>query len=1851
MYARASIAAIVVAAMALGPASAEAAVNPVLSGWVSDSVTLPGTTAVALAGHFAYVTNYYAGRLTAIDISNPAAPVIAGSSEASNGLLNASTVNIAGGYAYVVSKNRNGPSGSGSNDDGTGNSLTILDITSNPASPTIVGSVRDANTLFGGYGVAVSGHYAFVASQGCLGGQPCPNSSVGNAFAVVDIRNPASPSIVATIHNTALPPPWNGTGAFGHATSVAISGNYAYVTAAYQNRLTVVNIANPLSPTIVASIKDNTNLSFPVDVAVSGQYAYVTDQISTGRLTVVNVSNPTNPQVVASLASSTLNGAYRVRVRGDFAYVSASSAADVAVVDISNPLSPRVAASVANETHLHRTTGLDVDPSGRYVVASSPYLSSQSQPLYPPYALQTGGPTLTGTVSAITLDPSPIVASISSGSRPANPTAQTSANFSFSVNDAVAAVQCQLDAGSWLPCTTQTSQVYSGLGAGSHTFAVQAIDAAGNISTSSYSWTVTAPANTSPPSISGSAAVGQVLSSSTGSWTGSPTFAYQWLRCNVIGLSCLPIAGASSSSYTAVVADAGSTLEAQVTATTSAGSTSIESSPTAAVTAPPANTSPPSISGSATQGQVLSASPGSWSGYPEPTYAYQWQRCDQNGLNCNAIGGANTSTYTLGAADAGSTIVVTVEASNTAGSTQANSTPSPTVTGAPANTSPPSISGSPTQGQVLSASPGSWSGYPEPTYAYQWQRCDQSGLNCNTISGANVSTYTLGAADVGSTLVVAVTASNSAGSASVESSPSAVVAGVPVNTVLPTVSGVAAQGVTLSASPGSWTGAPSFTYQWERCNGLGQGCAGIPGATASSYTVLSADVGSTLVVAVTASNSAGSASVESSPTATVAAPPASTSPPSISGSPTQGQVLSASPGSWSGYPEPTYAYQWQRCDQSGLNCNTISGANVSTYTLGAADVGSTLVVAVTASNSAGSAQASSAASTVVTAAPVSTSPPTIVGYAQQGVTLSASPGSWSGYPAPTFAYQWMRCTPSGAGCTVISGATTASYTPVSADVGQTVELAVTATNSSGSASANSAPSSTVRPPAGTIIEYKLPSTVSTPSGITKGPDGNVWFATEHGGTVGKITPSGAVGLYSVAPSTSSLGGITTGPDANIWFTDHSDSRIERMTPAGTNLTLFPITGTPGLGGITAGADGNIWFAESEASILARISTTGSGYTTFPTLTAGAWPHGVNPGPDGNLWFAEIKASKVGRVAPSGSLSEWTIPTANSSPRVIVTGADGNVWFTEFTGNKIGRITPSGSIAEFSVPTAASGPVGIAQGQDGYVWFTEQSGDKVGRITMSGSVTEFFVPTAAAQPDKIVLGADGNLWFTERSANQIGTIISGPPVSVAPANLIGPLVSGVPTQGQTLRATQGSWSGLPAPSYSYQWNRCDQTGANCAAIPGATASSYTVLSADVGSTLVVAVTASNSAGSASVESSPTATVAAPPASTSPPSISGSPTQGQVLSASPGSWSGYPEPTYAYQWQRCDQSGLNCNTISGANVSTYTLGAADVGSTLVVAVTASNSAGSTSARSTPTTVVTAASANLTPPTITGTATEGQVLTATPGSWSGYPAPSLAYQWERCNGLGQGCAAIPGATSSSYTALSADVSSTLVVEVTASNSAGSAQASSTASAVVVSAAGPLTLLLDNFARPNNTGPPGPNWTHMVVSSSSSTNDLFITNQQVTGRSGSNADYWNPQTFGPNSEAWVTVAVKPNIDLDPVVLGLRFQNPGATNASGYQAYYIYRSRQADQYKIISRTNGTTSTTLASVNGPTLNPGDQLLFRAIGTTLELWRFDAGAWTRLLSATDSTYQNAGYLNLTARDGAVRLTNFGGGTLP
>lgn len=575
-----------------GAASALASTDPVFDNSISDPANLSGATAVDVSGNYAYTTAYGAGQLTAVDVSNPADPIVAGESAQTNELFNGSGITIAGGYAYVVSKNRNGPNPPGtSNDDGTGNSLTVLDIHTNPASPQEVGHVHDASNLFGAYGIGVSGTHAFVAAQGCLSGQPCPNSSVGNSFAVLDVSDPANPALVpgGVLHNNSLPGTWHGTDALDHADSVAISGNLAYVTAFLGNRLTVIDISDPAHPTIIASLLDPA-LTLPNDVAVEGNYAFVADQNSVGsglaEFTVVDISSPSAPKVVASLVAPSLGGAYRIKVSGDFAYVSASSAAAMNVINIADPTHPALVWSDTDDTHFWHTTGVSLDSTGQFLVASSPLQQNQTNQIFPPFT------TTTGTVSTIALEPTPITIAITPSSEPPATGASSTADFQFVAGNTVEAVQCQLDGQGFAPCTTQGSQQYAGLSNGSHTFIVEGIDSAGNTVTDSYTWTVgpggpatSAPANTQVPTVSGSPVEGQTLTTGGGTWSGSPApaLAYQWQRCTSLGTGCVPIAGATGSSYTLVGDDVHSTITVVVTATNSAGSAVASSSATAVV--------------------------------------------------------------------------------------------------------------------------------------------------------------------------------------------------------------------------------------------------------------------------------------------------------------------------------------------------------------------------------------------------------------------------------------------------------------------------------------------------------------------------------------------------------------------------------------------------------------------------------------------------------------------------------------------------------------------------------------------------------------------------------------------------------------------------------------------------------------------------------------------------------------------------------------------------------------------------------------------------------------------------------------------------------------------------------------------------------------------------------------------------------------------------------------------------------------------------------------------------------------------------------------------------------------------
>ncbi len=710
-------------------------------------------------------------------------------------------------------------------------------------------------------------------------------------------------------------------------------------------------------------------------------------------------------------------------------------------------------------------------------------------------------------------------------------------------------------AGAWVPIPGATSSSYklTSEDLGRHvTVAVTAKNEVGSSQAkASPTRTVTGsgmPVDTTLPKISGRPATGTSLSTTRGTWTNKPTsYSYQWWEGSPLGW--IPVAGATEPSYKPNMLNVGEYLTVIVTAKNAAGAAAATANPTSSVTTPasklsapdsaPDNTSAPAISGTAQMGDELSASAGTWTNSPS-SYAYQWKDCDAAGSACTPISGATSSSYVVSDGDVGDTIALTVTATNAAGSATATSSPTSQVTdpppSAPANTVLPTVSGTAEVGDQLSASEGTWTNSPS-SFAYQWEDCDAAGGACTPIADATGSSYTLESGSVGSTVAVAVTATNAGGSATVTSGPTSAVTApppvvnAPVNTSLPQISGAAKVGDTLSATDGSWSGSPTgYTYQWSDCDSDGSNCSSISGATSSSYMVGGGDLGDTLVVSVTASNAGGSNTASSAPTAVVPDPPpaapVNNAAPVLSGTAQVGDTLSTTNGSWSNSPTG-YSYQWQDCNGSGGSCANIGGATSSTYAIQSSDEGDTLVVVVTATNSGGSASASSSATGTVPApppaAPVNNAAPAVSGTAQVGDTLSTTNGSWSNSPTG-YSYQWQDCNSSASSCANIGGATSSTYALVSGDAGHTIVVVVTATNAGGSTSKASAATAAVVSSGGTTVDDYV---AQTAAGSGNGSSCANAAAVSTLSTSKKWTAGNVIGLCGTITSTITAEGSGT----------------------------------------------------------------------------------------------------------------------------------------------------------------------------------------------------------------------------------------------------------------------------------------------------------------------------------------------------------------------------------------------------------------------------------------------------------------------------------------------------------------------------------------------------------------------------------------------------------------------------------------------------------------------------------------------------------------------------------------------------
>jgi uncharacterized repeat protein (TIGR02543 family) len=351
------------------------------------------------------------------------------------------------------------------------------------------------------------------------------------------------------------------------------------------------------------------------------------------------------------------------------------------------------------------------------------------------------------------------------------------------------------------------------------------------------------------PTITGTPAVGQMLTADVGTWSPTPgSFTYVWKRGGT------PIINATSSTYTVKSGDFGQTITVTVTAVKVGYTSSVQtSSATETVLAGPFVVAPlPTISGTMTAGQRLSVVPGTWS--PSAAFSYVWKR------DTAVISGATKNNYVLGASDIGKKITVEVRGSRTGFITVTRESLETTaVVGAAFVTSPtPTLSGTLAVGQRLTTVVGTWS--PSATLTYVWKR------DTDVIGGATKSSYVLTAADRGKKITVIVSGAK-AGYATTEkaSAQSIAVLGMAfVSAPTPTITGTAKVGQKLGVDRGTWSPSASIAFVWKRNGEI------IPGAVNSTYRVTVADLGAKITAELTGSRSGyGSTARESAETATV----------------------------------------------------------------------------------------------------------------------------------------------------------------------------------------------------------------------------------------------------------------------------------------------------------------------------------------------------------------------------------------------------------------------------------------------------------------------------------------------------------------------------------------------------------------------------------------------------------------------------------------------------------------------------------------------------------------------------------------------------------------------------------------------------------------------------------------------------------------------------------------------------------------------------------------------------------------------------------------------------------------------
>ena len=351
------------------------------------------------------------------------------------------------------------------------------------------------------------------------------------------------------------------------------------------------------------------------------------------------------------------------------------------------------------------------------------------------------------------------------------------------------------------------------------------------------------------------------------------------------------------------------------------------------------------------------------------------------------------------------------------------------------------------------------------------------------------------------------------------------------------------------------------------------------------------------------------------------------------------------------------------------------------------------------------------------------------------------------------------------------------------------------------------------------------------------------------------------------------------------------------------------------------------------------------------------------------------------------------------------------------------------------------------------WFSCTTNSPSSCAAQSGRTTGTYLITASDLTKYIrasVTALDSTGGATVFTA-LVGPVVTPPQVTALP------VITGVATPGSVLQATRGTWSGAATTGDQYQWLRCTSVDtSNCTVISTGSVNTYTVQNSDTGFRIAINVIVRDITNriSGSAKSLTTQPVLGSPTVSSTPTFTSNLYVGGTATLDRGAWSTAGNTTYLYQWQRCSSQSITaCLNISGATTASYLVSQLDLNQYLRVAVTAINEVGGSTIYSgfSAQVAATAPPVNTSIPIVSGSPFETSIISViSKGQWSGIEESKLLTQWQICTNA-ISCSDIPSATSTTYTAASAEVGKTIRVKIVAPYSQKNVEAFSNQTPVI--------------------------------------------------------------------------------------------------------------------------------------------------------------------------------------------------------